>query len=226
LNACPRVENLCLRKFEEAGDNRVPECDAASSSEAWSFKRKNCSWHCRAVRERSPNRLRSSAAARPVAALMGGVCQALCLYIRLFPYLRPPSPNACWVGEDGLTSCAPLCLEGQLAPGCASRASVPSVPGFSSTSPILDHWTTGPHPSRAHDASMESLARLTDLCQAAGPAAAASTGSGGAREVHPSPVTHIFPPTRPRFSNLHSSHQQNGEANDENLLDRSGIGMS
>jgi hypothetical protein len=30
---------------------------------------------------------------------------------------------------------------------------------------------------------MESLARLIDLCQAAAPAAAAPTGSGGAREV-------------------------------------------
>ena len=55
----------------------------------------------------------------------------------------------------------------------------------------------------------------------AGPATAASTGSCRACEVYPLPVTHIFPPIRPRFSNLHSSHQQNGEANDENLLDRS-----
>jgi hypothetical protein len=86
--------------------------------------------------------LRSSRAAVLVAALMAGVCRALCLYIRPIPYLQPPCPNACWVGGDGLTSCTPLCLEGQLAPGCASRASVPSVPGFSSTSPILDHWTT------------------------------------------------------------------------------------
>jgi hypothetical protein len=33
-------------------------------------------------------------------------------------------------------------------------------------------------------------------------------------------MTHVFPPTRSRFSNLHSSHQRNGEANDENLRDR------
>ena len=34
---------------------------------------------------------------------------------------------------------------------------------------------------------------------------------------------YVFPPTRPRFSNLHSSHQQDSEANDESLLDRSSL---
>ena len=85
---------------------------------------------------------------------------------------------------------------------------------FSNTG-LLDH---GPRLSRAHDTSMEPLARPTDLCQAAVPAAAAPTERQGSREVYPSPMTHIFPPARLRFSSL---HQQDGEANDENLPDRS-----
>jgi hypothetical protein len=45
----------------------------------------------------------------------------------------------------------------------------------------------------------------------------------GAREVHSSPVTHFSRLLVPAFGNLHSSHQQDGEANDENLLDHSSL---
>ena len=63
----------------------------------------------------------------------------------------------------------------------------------------MDH---GPHPSGAHDTSMESLARLIDLCQTAAPVVAAPTGLGGVRKVSPSPMTHVFPPTCPAFRTL------------------------
>jgi len=76
----------------------------------------------------SPNRLRSSAPARLVFALMGGICRAQWLYICPILYLYLPCPNACWVSGESLPS----------------RASVPSVPGFSSTSP---YWIIGPRPS-------------------------------------------------------------------------------
>src|SRR4051794_38350039 len=96
-----------------------------------------------------------------------------------------------------------FCLEGQLAPGCASRVSVLSVRSFSSTSPHTGSLDHGPHPSRAHDMSMESLACLTDLCQAAAPAAAVPTGLGGGSRsasitrnpcfpVYPSPLFRTF----------------------------------
>jgi hypothetical protein len=70
---------------------------------------------------------------------------------------------------------------------------------------------------------MESLARLTDLCRQQPLQLWRQQDRVGAREVHSSPVTHVFLPTRPRFLNLHSSHQQDGETNDESLLGRSSL---
>ena len=56
LNTRSRVETQCLCKFEEAEDNRIPECDAASSSEAWSFSGK-LSWHTQGQRDISRDEL-------------------------------------------------------------------------------------------------------------------------------------------------------------------------
>jgi hypothetical protein len=74
-----------------------------------------------------------SSQARPlvlVAALMARVCRPLCIYSSL----PVPSANTskCTLGQpDGLPSCTPPCPYSKLALGCG--ASVPSVPGFSST---------------------------------------------------------------------------------------------
>jgi hypothetical protein len=56
------------------------------------------------------------------------------------PSATTSSMHARSAGTDGLTSCTPLYLEGQLAPGYASRGSVSNAPGFRSTSPAPDYW--------------------------------------------------------------------------------------
>ena len=131
-------------------------------------------------------------------------------------YLSHPVPLAttsqCMLGRRGRSHF----LHAALSQGAASTQ---FQLDFSHTR-SLNH---DPHPSKAHNTSVEPLAHLTDLCQAAAPLAVRQQDRAGAHEVHPSPVTRDFPPTRPRFSNLHSSLQQDGEANDENLLDRSSL---
>jgi len=51
-------------------------------------------------------------------------------------YHRPPT---CQASGNNLISYTLLCLEGQLAPNCTSRASVPSVPCFSHLRHVLTH---------------------------------------------------------------------------------------
>jgi hypothetical protein len=110
---------------------------------------------------------------------MGEICRAQCLYICPILYLYLLCPNACW--SAGTVS----------PPGPAFLAYLVSARLLHTGS--LDH---DPHPSRVQDTSMESLTRLTDLCQAAAPTAAAPIGWRGlAKCVY----HHVFLPTCPCF---------------------------
>jgi hypothetical protein len=80
----------------------------------------------------SPNQLRSSAAAMPVAALKAGVCRPLCVYIRPIPCPQPTRPNVRWVS---LT--APF-LHAALLSVKASPLAAPSGPASLGS---LDHST-------------------------------------------------------------------------------------
>jgi len=129
---------------------------------------------------------------------MGEICRAQCLYICPILYLYLLCPNACWVSGDSLPS----------------WASVPSVPGFSSTSP---YWIIGPRSSPKQSSRyVDGVTHPSDRPVPGGSShSCGANRMAGAREICLSPCFPTY--LSLLFRTFFHLHLQDGEANDKNL---------